>query len=109
MAVLKFLSLGISNDGNLLQINGTPLAGGISAGPQFIGITPKIPLWNAHSLLVDANVLNEENVLRVEATTDYFRNYDDFIIDNIVIFFKTRISTGPAGGPIVEPSVIARA
>jgi hypothetical protein len=54
-------------------------------------------MWKTHSLLVPANVLRQENVLFVESITgssgsDAHR--DNFILDNIVVFFKTRRSGG---------------
>jgi hypothetical protein len=97
--VLQFGSLG-SYGGNTIQVNGVDVPGGISMGPTWWAIDPHVPLWTTHHLLVEPGVLAEENVLHIAATPDqYGKGHDDFIIDNVVIWFKT--STGdrpPIGG-----------
>jgi len=58
----------------------------------------RLPLWKAHLLTVPQNVLREHNVLRIEAVNQPYgpgRTLDNFIVDNIVITFKTRTETGP--------------
>jgi hypothetical protein len=49
-----------------------------------------LPLWGTRALLVDPNVLQEENTLRIEASVDYEGStYEDkFTIDNVVIHYK---------------------
>jgi hypothetical protein len=82
-------------------INGQRLFGGVSAAPFRFG---NMPLWSTRLLIVHPGVLRQENVLRIEtgeagATTGgTIRNLDDFTIDNVVIFFKTRTSSGPGPG-----------
>ena len=50
-------------------------------------------------LLVDADVLQEQNTLRIGSVVmDDDNNYDNFIIDNMVIFFKTQSRGGPVIG-----------
>jgi hypothetical protein len=72
-----------------VEINGAGIPGGITAGsarhnpPGF-----DVPVWTTHSLVVQANLLNEQNVLHIRAATA--GGIDNFIIDNVVIFFKTR-------------------
>jgi hypothetical protein len=67
-------------------------------GPAFWAIDPHIPLWNTHSLLVEPGVLAENNVLHIESARDTTDSYhDDFIIDNVVIWFKTRSGRIPVG------------
>jgi hypothetical protein len=102
--VLQFNSLGVSDWNNIIQVNGVDVPGGISVGPVWIYINPNPPLWNTHSLLVEGSVLAEDNVLHIGSKTEPGSsgpggNVDDFIIDNIVIWFKThaRRSTGVAG------------
>ncbi len=89
-AVLQFQSFGVSLPNNSLEINGSPIYGGISVGPQAISAAPRRPLWQTHSLIVGEYVLEEGNVLRVEAAATGGGNFDSFILDNVVIFFKTR-------------------
>jgi hypothetical protein len=98
-AILQFESLGVSFRG-ILQINGIAIFGGLTAGPGVLnspvgggGLTPT---WKAHSLIVHENVLLDQNVLHIEAASTTAANIDDFIIDNVVVHFKTR-RTGPVG------------
>jgi hypothetical protein len=104
-AVLEFQSLGVSAR-NVLQINGVNVASGITPGPMGAKAQGKAaPLWNAHVLLVAANVLKEENVLHIESVSIPFaheQTLDNFIVDNIVVFFKTR--PGAVGGSGIGPS-----
>ncbi len=101
MAVLQFESLGVSlgeagRPRNILRINGIDIPGGITPGPfRTVGNAafPRFPTWKTHSLLVPANVLREQNVLFIESITGQFgpgTHLDNFIVDNIVVFFKTR-------------------
>jgi hypothetical protein len=97
--VLQFNSLGVSNFNNVIQINGVDIPGGISVGPVWIYLDPHVPLWNTHFLIVDGSVLAEENVLHIESKPeDTFGNFDDFIIDNAVIWFKTHTGIRPPVG-----------
>jgi hypothetical protein len=85
-----------------VQINSHLIAGGVPGAPTKDGL----PLWGTRVLLVDPNVLQEENILRIEATvTDYYGRVieDGFTIDNALIHFKTqtehsRPNVGPAKG-----------
>lgn len=91
-AVLQFESLGVTaprsdlpyGSRNILQINGKDIPGSITAGQS--------DFWKTHSLLIPPNVLaKEQNVLHVESvilSQDHSPHYDDFIIDNVVVFFK---------------------
>jgi hypothetical protein len=108
VAILQFESLGVtapradqpSRPRNILQINGVEVAGGITPGaPHF---------WKAHSLLVPANVLKEDNnVLHVESVfvfQEHTWHRDDFIIDNVVVYFKVRTQGSVVGGGVVSPA-----
>lgn len=88
-AVLQFESLGVQSR-NIIRINGTNLFGGLTAGPAQIAPSPPTPLWKTHNLIVQANVLNQQNTLHIESVPNATGNHDDFIIDNVVLFFKTR-------------------
>ncbi len=89
MGVLQFNALGVSSWNNVIQVNGVDVPGGISPGPLWIYLDPHVPLWNTHTLLIDGSVLQETNVLHIESADNGDGNFDDFIIDNIVIWFKT--------------------
>jgi hypothetical protein len=90
----------------VIQVNGVDVPGGISGGPVSDILDPNVPLWNTHSLLVDGSVLREDNVLYIESGDDRRGNLDDFIIDNAVIWFKTRTGARPPVGdqPTIAPS-----
>lgn len=87
--VLQFESLGVStgqgsNPRNVLQINGVDIPGAITPGDG--------RLWKTHSLIVPDGVLRLHNTLRIEAVRFGIgiTAIDNFIIDNIVVFFKAR-------------------
>jgi hypothetical protein len=91
---------------NIMRINGVDLPGDITPGPlneqigaTDVGFSP--PAWRAQLLLVPANVLNEENVLHIESVF-IPGGFDNFIIDNVVVFFKTRTQGGTGVG-VVDP------
>jgi hypothetical protein len=66
------------------------------------GLTTPVAFWKAHSLLVPANVLTEQNILYIESVRTYSETLDNFIIDNVVVFFKTRVQTPGGIGEIGE-------
>jgi hypothetical protein len=95
--VLNFRSRGVSavtdfglGNANILQINGVDIPGGMTRDPVVAEVAVReMPLWTTHSLLVPPNVLKEENVLHIESVRIPQAAYlDNFIIDNIVVFFK---------------------
>jgi hypothetical protein len=101
--VLQFESYGVTTR-NIIQINDVDIPGGITPGAFFAlltqyGVTTPLSFWKAHSLLIPANVLTEQNVLHIESvpTLGSFtygtedETFDNFIIDNVVVFFKTRV------------------
>jgi hypothetical protein len=75
-------------------INGVRLFGGVPAGPRYKLGGTNYPMWSTRTLLVGQHVLQEmENTLRYESQINpYTGNWDNFTIDNVVIFFKTRRS-----------------
>lgn len=98
MAILQFETLGVGADSvwgrNILRINGLDIPGGITPGPY---VTPRDArrqyFWKAHSLLVPSHVLRPENVLHIESVLHQHgpgTSLDNFIVDNIVLFYKTR-------------------
>lgn len=107
--VLHFQSFGVSHRRNALEVNGQPVFGGIPRSGDFVqaegdaGPT-EIPVWNSHVLLIGRGVLRESNILRVESRDPQGENVgelDDFVIDNMVVLFKTtpRDSASGGGGP----------
>jgi hypothetical protein len=103
-AVLSFRSRGVSamtdfgvGNANILQINGVDIPGGMTRDPVAAEATDReMPLWTTHSLLVPPNVLKEENVLHIESVRiPQAACLDNFIIGNIVVFFKA----GPPKNP----------
>ena len=107
-AILQFQSLGVSHRANVIQINGTGLFGGLSTSIE--GVATEFAgeftgnfvrqMWMTHSLLVQPGLLRAENTLRIESRDGEGGtggNLDNFIIDNALIFYKTR----PGGfGPV---------
>src|SRR5665213_1939741 len=95
-AILLFQNQGIGIRTSL-QINDQIVYGGVPASPEFVTelIGDNIAYfqfgqWSGNVMLVLPYVLKENNVLQVQAGDG-----DNFIIDNIVIVFKTRITRGP--------------
>ena len=101
-AVLQFESIGVEAEKfrtvplpgrrNILQINRIDIPGGITPGSEDYEQDDQ-QFWRTHSLVVGANVLKERNVLRIEAVVLGFGHgvfgIDNFMIDNIVLFYKT--------------------
>jgi hypothetical protein len=84
-AILQFESLGATNDTwhrNTISINGTEIPGGITPGPA--------TRWKTHSLIVPSGVVKEQNSLTIEAQPLSVTGIDSFVIDNVVLHYKTR-------------------
>jgi hypothetical protein len=106
MAVLQFESLSVTagrviffvsenlKRRNIIQINSVNIPGGITPGAtRNLGGGREEHFWKTHSLIVPANVLKQENVLHIESVEVAISGgttLDNFIIDNVVVFFKTR-------------------
>lgn len=115
-AVLLFQSQGVTVAQNM-EINGHHIFGGIPTSVDVDNITvppfnQNVPhllrllfaQWNGNVMLVHPGVLQENNVLRVstrDAGDD--RGLDDFVIDNVVVFFKTRSAGVLDPGGVFEP------
>ncbi len=89
-----------------LEINGQQIFGGIPAsvevaplpGPQNSTLGVFVAQWSGNIMLVQPGVLQEDNVLRIRAREiGDSGNIDDFIIDNLVVVFKTREGLGQVG------------
>jgi len=86
-AVLLFQSRDVSHALNILHVNGIQLYGGLP-------VSPSRETWNGNVLLVERhhNLRETGNVLRVESRNDsggVDGAIDEFIIDNVVIQYKT--------------------
>jgi hypothetical protein len=86
-AVLMFQSRAVNSSKNVMSINGINVFGGIP-------VSPNTDAWNGNVMLIGANVLRQSgNELHIESRnmnggTD--GNIDDFILDNVVVMYKTR-------------------
>lgn len=88
-----------------MSINGRKVFGGIPQAVELAtlpnGLTVSHAQWNGNVMLIEPGVLREDNVLRIQAGALGGDNIDDFIVDNLVVLFKTRpgLTTGaqPAG------------
>ncbi len=90
-----------------MEINGQIIFGGIPSSVEFApspflvqGQVQSRPLahWSGNVMLVEPGVLQNTNVLRVSSRQiGSSGNIDNFIIDNVVIVFKTR-QLGPLPG-----------
>jgi hypothetical protein len=108
VAILLFQGFRVGEE-QTLEINGTEVPGGIPAGPLSGGLTSfagsdhhahsyfSPPFgWSAYSMLVGPGVLRETgNVMHVAS-----RDGAEFVIDNVVLFFKTRSGRIP---PVLDP------
>ena len=89
MAVLEFESVDVTVAGNVMTLNGKSLSAPIRKSPG----SGASAVWTANVVLVDKGILKPSgNILHVEARNangGASGNRDDFILDNIVIFYKT--------------------
>ena len=86
-AFLMFQSRDVDHQRNVLRVNGVDVFGGLPASPAR-------DAWNGNILLVERHhqLKATGNVLRVEARTSdggSAGDVDDFILDNVVIMYKT--------------------
>ena len=91
-AVLMFQTRDVDHNKNIIQINpATAPQPTVSGG---IPVSPSKDTWNGNIMLIGRSVLREtNNVLHVEAVSEdgvLGPDLDDFIIDNVVVLYKTR-------------------
>jgi len=107
-AILLFQCQG-ANVQQSLKINGQEIFGNIPASveqkpfpflqPNDVVISVPNAQWNGNIMIIHPGVLQENNVLRIKAgEIGDSGNIDNFIIDNLVVVFKTRRSSGTVGG-----------
>lgn len=113
-ALLLFQSLGVSTV-QALEINGQTIFGGIpvsvdrnsrtlGSGSDAHTVHSLIARWNGNVMLVHPGVLQENNLMRIRAAEMTAGNVDDFIVDNVVVVFKTSRQ-----GPLAEPGAVVTA
>ena len=105
-AILLFQTLGVAVRQGL-EINGQTIFGGIAPsldpaarilGPRSESPEDRTTLgtWNGHVMLIHPGVLQENNILRIRAADATAANIDDFLVENVVVVFKTAQQTnGP--------------
>lgn len=87
-AVLMFQSRDVDHQRNIFRVNDENVFGGLPASPSK-------DTWNGNILLLETRhkLKATGNVLHVESRNDSGEgggDIDDFIIDNVVIMYKTR-------------------
>ena len=86
-AVLMFQSRDVDNNKNIITINDNAVKGGIP-------VSPTKDSWNGNVMLIRAGVLKASgNKLHIESRNDSGSgggDIDDFILDNVVVMYKTR-------------------
>jgi hypothetical protein len=107
-AILLFQTLGVAVRQGL-EINGQTIFGGIapSVDPAARILGPRsespedrttLATWIGHVMLIHPGVLQENNILRIRAADATAANIDDFLVDNVVVVFKTGQQAGAARG-----------
>jgi hypothetical protein len=90
-AVLMFQSRDVDSSRNIITINDRPVLEGIPGG---IPVSPDKNTWNGNVMLIGARILRASgNVLHIESRNTSGGsggNIDDFILDNVVVMYKTR-------------------
>jgi hypothetical protein len=91
-AVLMFQTRDVDNNKNIIQINpATAQQPTVHGG---IPVSPRKDTWNGNIMLIVRDALREtNNVLHVEAVSGdgvLGPDLDEFIIDNVVVLYKTR-------------------
>jgi hypothetical protein len=90
-AVLLFQTLSVDHDKNFIAINSS----GATGEPEVYGGIPVSRSnqdWNGNVMLIRPGVLRENNTLLLGARASngsLLGDIDDFVIDNVVVFFKT--------------------
>ena len=117
-ALLLFQALGVSTK-QALEINGQTIFGGIpitvdrdtrtlGSGSDAHTVHALGARWNGNVMLIHPGVLQENNVMRIQAAEMTAENLDDFIIDNVVVVFKTRSGRLPVDSDAAATRIRAR-
>ena len=85
--VLMFETLDVDYEQNVFEVNGHAIAGGIPKSPSKSA-------WNGNVMLINPNWLKGRgNELHIKSLTSGGApsgNIDDFVIDNVVVLYKTK-------------------
>lgn len=85
-AVLLFQSRDVDHSRNIITINGSRVSGGIP-------VSPSKDTWNGNVMLIGAGIIrpsgNELHIESRNSTGGGGGNIDDFILDNVVVMYKT--------------------
>ena len=98
-AILLFQCMGAELQQSL-EINGQEIFGGIPAAFEIATLPNQVVAraqWNGNVMLIQPGVLREDNVLQIRAGDLGDGNIDDFIIDNLVVVFKTKPGLSTVG------------
>jgi hypothetical protein len=100
LAVLLFQSYDVNDDGNVFRINDIDVPGGLPVGPKHEpGGSTLANSWVGNVMLVEPverhRLKPTGNVLHIESKGR--DGIDDFILDNMVILFKTAAAPGQIG------------
>jgi hypothetical protein len=114
-ALLLFQSTSVQGE-QTLEVNGTTVFGGIPetdrvvAGTGFTSGPPGFPQhshqilafslgWAGQVMIINPGVLRDaNNVLRIAS------GGDEFVVDNVVVLFKTRTTDPVLGGGVADPT-----
>jgi hypothetical protein len=96
--VIQFATVGVDEDSdgdrydlpeNIIRVNGVDLPGGLQPGVS----RGEYPTWKTQILLVPQRVLRpDENILFIQSAErpyGFGKRVDSFVIDNVVLFYKT--------------------
>ena len=85
-AILMFQTRDVDHSRNVLSINGRAIPGGIP-------VSPSKDTWNGNVMLIEPGVLRPSNQMVVGARNsggEVSGDLDDFILDNVVVIYKTQ-------------------
>ena len=108
-AILLFQSYDVTTGRNRFRINGVEVFGGLPVGPEgkSVGAGQRLNILMSNVLLVESRhqLRASGNVLHVEAQAAQTgsTDIDDFILDNVVIVFKTTSTPRPQPEP--QPTI----
>lgn len=112
IAILQLMTLGISHRNNIIQVNSENIPGGLGTSVEsdrFDVLSLVRQIWVPQTLLVRGPLLRPVSnrlFVRSVASDGDPTNEDNFVLDNIVLFYKTRKPQN-ADGPVINISLSA--